>query len=320
MKTGHFADRRRYSRREILALGASLAATSTLGAVPALAASPGLLQRPIPRSGEMLPAIGLGTAIVFDIGEDAVRRTERSAVLNTMLAGGAKLIDTAPSYGTAETVVGDLLAQLNIRERVFLATKVRATDRASATAEMQASLQRLHTDKLDLMQLHNVGTDPGAAADQIALLREWKDRGLFRYIGATHYVESANERVIALMQKEKLDFVQVNYSMAERGVEERLLPLAADAGTAVLINLPFGRGKLFRAVRGRPLPAWAAEFDAASWGQFFLKYILAQPAVTCVIPGTDKAEYMTDNLGAARGRLPDAAMRKKMVALWESLS
>lgn len=320
MKTRHFADRTLYSRREMLALGASLAATSVLRAAPATAAAPGLLMRPIPRSGEMLPAIGVGTAIVFDIGEDAVRRAERGGVLATMVAGGATLIDTAPSYGVAETVMGDLLAQLKLRERVFLATKVRATDRASASAEMQASLRRLRTDKLDLMQLHNVGTDPGASADQIALLREWKQRGVFRYIGATHYVESANERVIALMQSEKLDFVQVNYSMAERSVEERLLAVAADTGTAVLINLPFGRGKLFRAVRGRPLPTWAADFDAASWGQFFLKYLLAQPAVTCVIPGTDKLEYMTDNLGAARGRLPDAAMRKKMVAFWESVS
>jgi len=311
--------RRLLSRREVLALGAGLGATAALRIAPAFGAAVPLLTRAIPRSGERLPAIGVGTAIVFDIGEDAARRAERRAVIQTLLDGGARLIDTAPSYGTAETVVGDLLAEMKVRDRVFVATKVRAAGREASIAEMQQSLRRLRSDRIDLMQLHNVGASASEAAAQIALLREWKDKGVFRYIGITHYVESANERVIAAMQREKLDFVQVNYSMAERGVEQRLLAVAADTGTAVLVNLPFGRGKLFSAVRGRPLPVWAAEFDAASWGQFFLKYLLAQEAVTCVIPGTDKPEYMTDNLNAARGRLPDAAMRRRMVEFWESL-
>lgn len=310
---------RKYSRREVLALGAAGAAAAALRLAPSFAAAARARERTIPRSGEKLPAVGIGTAIVFDIGEDAARRAERSAVIRAMLDGGAKLIDTAPSYGTAEAVVGDLLAQMNIRDRVFLATKVRAAGREAATAEMQQSLRRLRSDRVDLMQLHNVGANANDAAAQIALLREWKDKGVFRYIGITHYVAGANERMIQLMQREKLDFVQVNYSLAERSVEERLLAVAADTGTAVLVNLPFARGKLFSAMRGRQLPAWASEFDAASWGQFFLKYILAQEAVTCVIPGTDKPEYMLDNLGAARGRLPDAAMRRKMVDLWESL-
>jgi aryl-alcohol dehydrogenase-like predicted oxidoreductase len=197
---------------------------------------------------------------------------------------------------------------------------VRATGRDASIAEFQQSLRRLRTDKLDLMQLHNVGTNAGETAAQVALLREWKERGTFRYIGVTHYIESANERLIEVMQREKPDFVQVNYSMAERSVEQRLLAVAAETGTAVLVNLPFGRGKLFNAVRGRPVPDWAAEFDAATWGQFFLKYILAHEAVTCVIPGTDKQEYMLDNLNAGRGRLPDAAMRRKMIGFWESLA
>jgi len=311
--------RRLFSRREVLALGAGIGAAAALRIAPAFAAAAPLLTRPIPRSGERLPVVGIGTAIVFDIADDPARLAERRAVIQTMIEGGARLIDTAPSYGAAETVVGGLLAEMNVRDKVFLATKVRAAGRDGSIAEMQQSLRRLRTDKLDLMQLHNVGPSAGDTAAQIALLREWKDKGVFRYIGVTHFMESANERVSAAMQGEKLDFVQINYSMAERSVEQRLLGVAADTGTAVLVNLPFGRGKLFSAVRGRQLPEWAAEFEAASWGQFFLKYILAQEAVTCVIPGTDKPEYMLDNLNAGRGRLPDAAMRKKMVAFWESL-
>lgn len=319
MTNHRFPPRRLFSRREVLALGAGIGAAAALRMAPAFGAVAPLRTRPIPRSGERLPVVGIGTAIVFDIGEDSARRAERRTVIQTMIAGGARLIDTAPSYGSAETVVGDLLAGMKVRDQVFLATKVRAAGRDNAIAEMQQSVQRLRSDKIDLMQLHNIGADASEAAAQIALLREWKDKGVFRYIGVTHFRASANDQVIAAMQREKLDFVQVNYSIAERSVEEKLLAVAADTGTAVLINLPFGRGKLFRAVRGRQLPAWAAEFDAASWGQFFLKYLLAQEAVTCVIPGTDKPEYMADNLNAGRGRLPDAAMRKKMVELWESL-
>lgn len=309
---------RAYSRREMLALAAGIGAAALLPAAGALAAADGaapLRTRPIPRSGELLPVIGLGTAIVFDVGADAAGRAERRAVLAAMLDGGGRLIDTAPSYGSAEVVVGDLLAAMAARPRAFVATKVRGTDRASAAAEMQQSLRRFGGDKIDLMQLHNVGASASDTAAQIALLREWKERGVFRYIGVTHYQSHANERLIAAMQTEKLDFVQFNYSMAERSAEQRLLAVAADTGTAVLANLPFGRGNLFAAVRGKALPAWAAEFDAKSWGQFFLKYILAEEAVTCVIPGTDTVAYMLDNLGAGRGRLPDRATRKRMLEL-----
>ncbi|MGB5081715.1 MAG: aldo/keto reductase, partial [Burkholderiales bacterium] len=239
----------------------------------------------------------------------------------TLLEGGARVIDTAPSYGTAESVLGDLLADLKARDRAFVATKVRVSDRERARAEMQQSQRRLRTEKFDLMQIHNVGfADRHEVATQLSLLREWKDRGVFRYIGVTHSQdqERANERLMELMKSEKLDFVQVNYSMAERSVERRLLPVAAETGTAVLVNLPFARGRLFRAVRGKPLPGWAAEFDARTWGQFFLKYLLASDAVNCVIPGTDKPGYMVDNLNAGRGRLPDAAMRRKMAGFIES--
>jgi aryl-alcohol dehydrogenase-like predicted oxidoreductase len=314
-----------FSRREVLALGAGFGAAAALGIAPAcgqtVAAKP-VLTRPIPRSGERLAVVGLGTAIIFDIGNDAARRAERRSVIQTLLEGGARVIDTAPSYGTAESVVGDLLADMKVRDKVFVATKVRAASRDRAVAEMQQSQRRLRTEKIDLMQIHNVGfADRKEIAAQLALLREWKGRGVFRYIGATHSQdqESANDRLMELMQSEKLDFMQINYSMAERSVERRLLAVAAETGTAVLVNLPFARGRLFSAVRGKPLPGWAAEFDATTWGQFFLKYILASEAVNCVLPGTDKPEYMVDNLNAGRNPLPNAAMRRKMVEFIESL-
>jgi aryl-alcohol dehydrogenase-like predicted oxidoreductase len=311
---------RLFTRREVLALGAGFGAAA-LGIAPARAADTPVLTRPIPRTGERLPVVGLGTSIVFDIGNDAPRRAERRAVIQILLEGGARLIDTAPSYGAAESVVGDLVADLKVRDKVFLATKVRAAERDRAIAEMQQSQRRLRTHKIDLMQIHNVGfVDRNETAAQLALLREWKDRGVFRYIGVTHSQsqERANEALIEIMRREKLDFIQVNYSMAERSVEQRLLPAAAATGTAVLVNLPFARGRLFRAVRGKPVPGWAADFDAPTWAQFFLKYILAAEPVNCVIPGTDKPEYMVDNLNAGRGRLPSAAMRRKMVEFIDS--
>jgi aryl-alcohol dehydrogenase-like predicted oxidoreductase len=212
--------------------------------------------------------------------------------------------------------VGDLVADLKARDKVFLSTKFRRAGRDGATAEMHESLRRLRTDRLDAMLRHNIGfVDRGAAAEHFAVMREWKERGLCRYIGVTHSQdqERANERLIEIMRREKLDFMQVNYSMAERSVEHGLLQAAAETGTGVMVNLPFARNALFRAVRGKALPAWAAEFDARTWGQFFLKYILANEAVNCVLPGTDKPEYMLDNLAAGRGRLPDAETRRKMV-------
>ena len=322
MSEEHKSDPRLYSRRDVLAMGVAFGAA---GALPAWAQAPAakpLLVRKIPRTGEPLAVVGLGTAIVFDIGNDATQRAERSAVIRNLLDGGARLIDTAPSYGTAESVVGDLLAEMKVRDKVFVATKVRAASRDRAVAEMQQSQRQLRTEKIDLMQIHNVGfVDRNEVAAQLALLREWKERGVFRYIGVTHSQsqERANEALIGIMRREKLDFIQVNYSMAERSVEQRLLPAAAETGTAVLVNLPFARARLFRAVRGKQVPEWAKEFDAPTWGQFFLKYLIASPQVNCVIPGTDKPEYMVDNLNAGRGRLPDAVARRKMAELIDSL-
>ena len=305
------------TRRNMLAFGVSVAASAAFGSARAQATPAPVLTRAIPRSGEKLPVVGLGTAIIFDIDGDTEKRAERSKVINTLLDGGARMIDTAPSYGTAEAVVGDLLAAMKVRDKVFLATKVRANDNDAFTAQMKASQKRLHSEKFDLMQMHNVGfLDRKMFASQLAILREWKAQGVFRYIGVTHSQDQprANERLIEMLKTEKLDFIQVNYSMAERSVEERLLAVAAETGTAVLCNLPFARGALFRAVQGKPVPDWAkAEFDAPAWGQFFLKYLLANEAINAVLPGTDKPEYMIDNLSAARTRLPNAAQRKRMV-------
>jgi len=306
---------RLFTRREVLAFGAGVGAGAVLPLAPSFAAEGPLLTRPIARSGERLPVVGLGTAIVFDIGEDAARRSERRAVLDKLIEGGGRLIDTAPSYGTAESVVGDLVSAMGARDRLFLATKVRATGREASMAEMQQSLRRLRTGKVDLIQLHNVSD----VATDLGALKAFRDQGHARYIGITHFIAGAYDRLGEVMRREKPDFVQLNYSLAERSAEERLLPLASETGTAVLVNLPFGRGKLFSAVRGRALPDWAKAFDCASWAQFFLKYVLSHEAVTCVIPGTDKPEYMIDNLGAGRGRLPDAATRRKMVEFWRSL-
>ena len=214
-------------------------------------------------------------------------------------------------------MVGDLLTNMKVRDKVFLATKVRSNNNNAFVAQMKESQKRLHSEKIDLMQLHNVGfLDRAMVASQLATVREWKAQGVFRYIGVTHSQDQprANERLIDMLKTEKLDFIQVNYSMAERSVEDKLLAVAAETGTAVLCNLPFARAALFRAVQGKAVPDWAkAEFDAPTWGQFFLKYLLANEAINAVLPGTDKPEYMIDNLAAARTRLPNTAQRKRMV-------
>lgn len=305
-----------FTRRETLAMGAGLGVAAALPRPqPAAAQSGAVLTRPIPRSGEMLPVVGLGTAIIFDFPPDAPEVAERTKVLQALIAGGGKLIDTAPSYGAAEERLGELLTNLKARDQVFLATKVRVADAAASEAEMRRSLQKLRTDRLDLMQLHNVRD----GKQSLAHLRDWQSQGICRYIGITSSFLRDYDAVAETLRREKPEFFQINYSLADREAEKTLLPLAADVGAAVLINLPFGRGKLFSASKGRPLPGWAAEIGVTSWAQFFLKFLLSHPAVTAVIPGSDKHEYMVDNLNAGRAPMPDAATRQKMVAYWESL-
>jgi aryl-alcohol dehydrogenase-like predicted oxidoreductase len=294
------------SRREMIAGASALAAAGTLP-FPAFAQD-AMLTKPIPHSGEQLPVVGLGTSIVFQIGKDPNDRAQRRDVLLALIKEGGSLIDTASTYGSAEGVVGDLVAEEEIRNKVFIATKGEVRSRSGMVAEFQESLKRLKTPKVDLMQLHNV-SDP---KQSLALYREWKQQGLARYIGITTSFNGDQDAIAACTAKEKPDFVQVNYSITDRSAEKRVLPAAKDTGAAVICNLPFGRGGLFRLVRGKPLPDWAAEFDAKTWAQFFLKFMISHEAVNAVIPGTENAEHMRDNLGAGRGRLPDAAMRKRM--------
>ena len=307
------------SRRQILALGAGFAATPWL---PALGegqdSTPGLIRRPIPHSGERLPVVGLGTFVVFDVGNDLLAGRRRQActeVVKTLVASGGSLIDTAPSYGTAESIVGDLLSATQLRGQVFLATKLEDYNRDTAAAQLQTSLQQLRTERIDLMQLHSVSNPH----QDLSILREWKSQGYCRYTGITTDKGGDLDAVEAVLRREKPDFLQVNYSLGVRDAEQRVIPAAAEIGAAVLTNMPFDHDRLFRAVRGEKLPEWAADFDATSWGQFFLKYLLGNEAVTAVMPGTSNPEHMADNLGAGRGRLPDAAQRQKMIAFFEAL-
>jgi aryl-alcohol dehydrogenase-like predicted oxidoreductase len=301
-----------------MAAGAGLAAAAAQpGAALAQAAPAPIMTRPIPRSGEPLPVVGIGTAIIFDFQDDPAKYAERRGVIQNLVAGGGKLIDTAPSYGNAEVVVGDLVADLKVRDRLFLATKVPAqAPRDQKEASLAASLQRMKVDRLDLMQAWNV-SDPNL---DLAQLRDWKAQGRCRYWGITSSFDNAYPALAQVLRREKPEFFQINYSLGDREAEEMLLPVAQEVGCAVLTNLPFGRNSLFAKTRGMALPGWAAEIGATSWAQVFLKFLLSHPAVTAVIPGTDKPEYMLDNLAAGRGPLPDAAMRRRIVEWWSSLA
>jgi aryl-alcohol dehydrogenase-like predicted oxidoreductase len=298
------------TRRDILKFGAGAAASALAGAAQSAAE---LTTRPILSSGERLPVVGIGTNR-YRTGPEAEIAPLRET-LKTFAAAGGKVIDTAPLYGSSEVVLGQLIAELGIRKQLFLATKVYAGGREAGLEDMDASFKRLRTDRIDLIQVHSLSdTDT-----QLASMREGKTAGRYRYVGVTTSRDSQYHEMEAVLMKEKLDFVQVDYSIENRTAAERILPLALDRGVAVLINLPFGRARLFSAVRGKPLPAWAAEFDCRSWAQFFLKYVIAHPAVTCAIPGTRRPAHVVDNLGAARGRLPDAALRRKMEQFFEAL-
>jgi aryl-alcohol dehydrogenase-like predicted oxidoreductase len=257
----------------------------------------------------------VGTSEVFEVGSSAADRAGPTAVVKALVAGGGSVIDTAPSYGEAESVVGDIVTAAGLRPRVFIATKLEYYRPGEEAAEAQACLTRLKTDRLDLLQLHNV-RDP---RQSLTGLNALKARGLCRYTGITTTFESAYTATEAITTREKPDFLLIDYAIDNREAENRLLPAAAAAGTAVLVALPFGRGRLFRTALGKKLPDWAAEFDCASWGQFFLKFILGHPAVTAVVPGTSKAQHMIDNLGAGRGRMPDTKQRQRMIQYVESL-
>ncbi len=278
---------------------------------PSLAA-PSLLTRKIPSSGESIPVIGIGTWQTFDVGEDAAARARLSEVLKPL---DGNVVDSSPMYGSSESVVGDLVAGLGLRSRLFIATKVWTSGREEGLRQMQRSFERLRVQRLDLMQVHNL-LDVDVHTKS---LLEMKQQGRLRYSGITHYTASAYPEVEKWLKRGKYDFLQINYSLAEREAEARLLPLAAEKHAAVIVNRPFAGSSLFDKVKGKALPPWAAELGIASWAQYFLKWILGHPAVTCAIPGTAKIEHLRDNLAAGTGALPDAAARKKMLGYLQSL-
>jgi diketogulonate reductase-like aldo/keto reductase len=292
------------SRRHVLGLLAAAA-----GAAPARAASP-LLQRTIPSTGEAIPAVGLGTWRTFDVGTGAAERAPLREVLQRFVALGGRVLDSSPMYGAAESVAGDLAAELKLTDRLFWATKVWTSGQTAGVTQMEQSLARFRVKRLDLMQIHNLLD----WRTHLRTLREWKEAGRVRYVGVTHYTASAYDELERVLRAESLDFVQVNYSLGEREADRRLLPLARDRGIAVLANRPFAEGGLFQRVRSRPLPPWAAELGCESWAQLFLKWILGHPAVTCVIPATSRVDHLIDNLKAGTGTVPDAAARERMAS------
>jgi aryl-alcohol dehydrogenase-like predicted oxidoreductase len=298
------------SRRDFIRAGIGMGAAMLVPSSESLAQAVPLLQKKIPSSGESIPIIGLGTARRYEeVTSDAEKVPLRETILKFKEVG-LKVIDSSPSYGTAEAVVGEIVEGLKIRDALFVATKVslRKDGRDEGLKQIEQSFERLRTNKIDLIAVHNLRD----TQTQLATLREMKQAGRIRYVGITTSFDNQYGEFEQTMKKETLDFIQVDYALDNRDAGERIIPLAGDRGMAVMINLPFGRGRLFKAVEGKKLPNWAAEFDCASWPQFFLKYIVSHPAVTCAVPGMAKAEYVVDNLGAARGRLPDAAMRRRM--------
>jgi len=297
-------------RREFLKAGLAAGVALLLPPRETLGQSTPLLQKKIPSSGEMIPIIGLGTARRYEEITTAAEKVPLRETILNFKEVGLRVIDSSPSYGTAEAVVGEIVDGLKIRDSLFLATKVslREIGREQGIAQIEQSFKKLRTNKIDLIAVHNLRD----TQVQLRTLREMKQAGRIRYVGITTSFDNQYGEFERTMKNETLDFIQVDYALDNRDAGDRIIPLAADRGMAVMINLPFGRGRLFIAVQGKTLPEWAGEFDCASWAQFFLKYIVSHPAITCAVPGMAKAEYVTDNVGAARGRLPDAAMRRRM--------
>lgn len=274
-----------------------------------------MLQRTIPSTGEKLPVVGLGTWLQFDVGTDASAREPLIAVLQRMQEMGGRLIDSSPMYGKAEAVVGDLTAASGHADKFFYATKVWTTGEQEGIRQMTDSMQKMRRRTIDLMQVHNMQD----WQTHLKTMKQWKDEGKLRYTGITHYTDSAHDQLEKVVRSKAVDFVQFNYSIRERNAERSLLNAAKDNGVAVIINEPFASGSLFGLVKGKSLPAWASEYDINSWAQFFLKYILAHPAVNCVIPGTSNPKHVVDNMGAGYGKLPDEKGRRKMLEFMETL-
>jgi diketogulonate reductase-like aldo/keto reductase len=294
-------------RRALLRTGSTLATMALLPPTLPAAAADLRLDRAIPRTGERLPVIGMGTWLTFDVGETALERQRRRAVMQSFFEAGGGMIDSSPMYGRAERVVGDLLRQVTHANRLFSASKVWTPSERVGRVQLVES-ESLWGRRLDLQQIHNMLSWPA----HLRTLREWKESGRIRYIGITTSHGRRHDEMESALRREHFDFVQLTYNLADRSVERRLLPLAAERGIAVIVNRPFDGGLLFNALGNRPLPAWAAEFDCANWAQFMLKWIVAHPAVTCAIPATTDPDHMRENMGAGTGRLPDATLRRRM--------
>lgn len=300
------------SRRTLLA---AAAAAGLMAPALAQTGTP-ILKRRVPQTGFMLPVIGIGTSQVFEFDDNSPALEERKDVVRNLVAGGGSLIDTAAGYGSAEMNVGLVVKDTGLRSKLFLATKFSSRDSfEEAETELRQSMGRLGTDTIDLQQAWNVN-NPNFSTAQ---MKAWKAAGKCKHYGITSSFDSAYEALAAVVRREKPEFFQINYSLGDRDAEKVLLPLAQDSGCAVLTNLPFGRNSMFRRVQGKPMPDFAKEIDCTSWAQLFLKYNLSHPAVTAVIPGTDKPQYMLDNLNAGRGRMPDAAMRKRIETWWDAV-
>ncbi len=292
-----------------------LAAGAALGLTRAPAADGPLITRAIPRTGERLPVVGMGTWVTFDVAGDPDAMASRARVLQAFFDGGGTLVDSSPMYGSAESVLGELLKRTRGRERLFAATKVWTLGKALGVRQMERSRQFWGVPRFDLMQIHNL-LDWKVHLDTLLAM---KAEGRIRYIGITTSHGRRHDEMLAIMRSRPIDFVQFSYSIGAREAERRLLPEAAERGLAVIVNRPFEHGGLFSAVRGKPLPGWAADIDCANWAQFFLKFAVSHPAVTCAIPATSKPAHMQENMGAAYGRLPDAALRQRMLRHFESL-
>ena len=301
---------KKWNRREVIAAGAAL------GIIPGIGVGDDamMLAKAIPASGETLPVIGLGTYSVFDVESTPDEIALRSEIVDKLIDAGGSLLDTSPMYKRSEKVIGDVIKAGANRDDLFLATKVWTDGKEAGARQMQRSADLMNTDVIDLMQVHNL-RDTAVHMDTI---RQLQDDGRIRYNGLTHYTAGAHEALMRAMQEFKPQFIQINYSLGEREAEQRVLPMAQDMGIAVLINRPYQAGRLFSVVRGRELPTFAADF-AASWGQFFLKFIISHPAVSCVIPATSKLHHMVDNRGAGFGKMPDPSMRKRMAEYFANL-
>ena len=300
------------SRVAFLKLMAGAGVVAMLGR--AAQAANAMNRRSVLKSGVSVPVVGEGTARAFNVGKRPSDRSALREVLRLLFDAGGSVVDTSPMYGNAETVVGDLLRDLWLRDRAFIATKVWTTGRQSGIDQMEEPMRLLLTDHLELMQVHNLVD----TQTHLATLREWKEKGLIRHIGITHWTRNPVDTLATIVAREKLDFVQLPYSLGMREAEPRLLPLCADRDVAVLANRPFVRGSMFREARGRSIPPWAkGELGITSWAQYFLKYLLGNPAVTCVIPGTGKPCHMADNIQAGMGRLPNARLHKTLLVDWQ---